>query len=407
MTDKNLPAFLRPLDGELPVEAQNLANSLRVLFTGLEISVRRYGARRSRDAGAISRYLNGSRLPPWEFILDLARDVAAHRGESIKEETLQLLRDQHHAAVEAQGNPASLLRLTQLQLAEADRKSQQSMIQVEVLTQALQDRQTILADVERQLRQIQHREAVVELRIERVTEERDELLEQREQLHSEVTALRDELGRVRERADDLEAECSSLETKLAALEGPEGIEGFTPGFMAIGMLEMAGFARMSRRLGEAELISLIERVRGLCNQVSAITGARFFHTRNSDVTFVTATASAGAETALLLSESETTTMLGDLRAEVRIGLCYGQVYATAGIILGPTVSLTERLSGIAPRDGVLADASLIEQLREESSLHVQGEIQGKYAAQVMWQRPVAGMGVVEPWLLVRPSDSQP
>ncbi|MFI2716181.1 hypothetical protein ACH5AI_07500 [Streptomyces collinus] len=332
--------------------------------------------------------------------------MATYRGESIKEETLQLLRDQHHAAVEAQGNPASLLRLTQLQLAEADRKSQQSAMQIEVLTQALQDRQTLLDDVERQLRTLQHRDAIIELRFERVTEERDELLEQKEQLYSEVTALKDELERVRERADELETECASLETKLAALEGPEGIEEFTPGLMAIGMLEMVGFARISRRLDEAELVSLIERVRGLCNQVSAITGARFFHTRNSDVTFVTSTASTGAETALLLSESETTTALNDLRAEVRIGLCYGQVYATAGIILGPTVSLTERLSSIAPKDAVLADASLIEQLREESTLHILGEREGKYAAQVMWQRPVRGMGVVEPWLLVRAPDPQ-
>jgi class 3 adenylate cyclase len=333
--------------------------------------------------------------------------VAAHRGESIKEETLQLLRDQHHAAVEAQGNPASLLRLTQLQLAEADRKTQQSMMQIEVLTQALQDRQTLLDDVERQLREIQHRDAIVELRIERVTEERNELLEQKEQLYSEVTALKDELERARARTDELEAECSSLETRLAALEGPEEIEDFTPGTMAIGMLEMAGFARMSKRFDEAELVSLIERMRGLCNQVATITGARFFHMRNSDVTFVTPTASAGAETALLLSESETKTILDDLRAEIKIGLCYGQVYATAGIMLGPTVSLTERLSSIAPKDGILADASLIEQLREESALHVYGETEGKYAAQVMWQRPVRGMGVVEPWLLVRPPDTQP
>ncbi|MFD7932922.1 hypothetical protein ACFV4T_00015 [Streptomyces sp. NPDC059755] len=403
MTDENLPALLRPLDGELPVGARNLANSLRVLFNGLEISVRRYAVRCSRDAGAISRYLNGSRLPPWEFILDLVRDVATHRGESIKEETLQLLRDQHHAAVEAQGNPASLLRSTQLQLAEADRKSQQSAIQIEVLTRALQDRQTLLGDIELQLREIRHRDAIIELRIDRVTEERDELHRQKGQLLSEVEALRGELEWARSRAAELEAECSSLETKVAALEGPEGVEDLSPGFMAIGMLDMVGFARMSRRLKENELVALIERVRRLCGQVASITGARFFHTRNSDVSFVAPTACAGAETALLLSESETTTMLDDLEAEVRIGVCYGQVYATAGIMLGPVVSLAERLSSIAPKDAVLADTILIEQLHEESVLHIRGEVDGRYEAMPMWQRPVKGLGVVEPWLLVRPS----
>ncbi|MEU3284100.1 hypothetical protein [Streptomyces longwoodensis] len=406
MTDENLPALLRPLDGELPTEARNLAASLRVLFNGLEISVRRYAARRSRDAGAISRYLNGSRLPPWEFILDLARDVAAYRGESIKEETLQLLRDQHRAAVETQGNPASLLRLTQLQLAEADRKSQQSTLQIEVLSQALQDRQTLLDDVELQLREVRHREAVAELQIARVTEERNELLSHREQLQSEIATLRGELKRASQRADELEAECTALESKLATLEGPEEVEGFTPGVMALGMFEMVGFTRISMRLDEVELLALIERLRRLYSQISTITGARFFHTRNSDVSFVTPTACAGAETALLLSESETTSMLDDLDAEVRIGVCYGQVYATAGIMIGPIVSLAERLATIAPRDAVLADAAFIEQLREESALRIQGETEGRYEARPMWQRPIRGLGVVEPWLLGRPAATQ-
>ncbi|MFJ6085907.1 hypothetical protein ACIQI8_31420 [Streptomyces sp. NPDC092369] len=297
--------------------------------------------------------------------------------------------------------------MTQLQLAEADRKSRQSATQIEVLTQALHDRHRILEDVERQLREIQHRDAITELRVERVAEERDELLRQKEQLHGEVTTLRDELERVRARANELEVECSSLETRLAAIEGPEEVEDFTPGDMAIGMLEMVGFARISRRLDETELVSLVEDVRVLCTQVSTITGARFFHTRNSDVSFVTPTAAAGAEAALLLSESGNTAALNDILAEVRIGLCYGQVYATGGIMLGPTVIMAERMTSIAPRDGVLADSSFIDQLREESALYIYGENEGKYAAQEMWQRPVRGMGVVEPWLLVRPPDSQP
>ncbi|WP_141746672.1 hypothetical protein [Streptomyces sp. LUP30] len=403
MTHENLPALLRPLDGELPVEARNLANSLRVLFNGLEISVRRYAVRCSRDAGAISRYLNGSRIPPWEFILDLVRDVAAHRGESIKEETLQLLRDQHDAAVKTQGNPASLLRVTQLQLAEADRKSQQSAIQIEVLTRALQDRQTLLGNVELQLRELRHRDALVELQIDRVTEERDELLSQRSNLQSEVAALREELKRATLRAQELEAECSSLETKVAALEGPEEVEALAPGVMAVGILDLVGFTRLSKRLDEKELIDLIERVRRVCAQVSAMTGARFFHTRNSDISFVAPTARAGAETAVLLSESETNAMLEDLEAEPQIGICYGQVYATAGIMLGTVVALAERLSSIAPRGKILADSVLVEQLCAESALHVPGEVGDSYEAKPMWQRPVRGLGVVEPWLLERAS----
>ncbi|MFI6204780.1 hypothetical protein ACIBAI_00035 [Streptomyces sp. NPDC051041] len=410
MANENVPALLRPLDGELPAEARSLANSLRVLFNGLETSVRRYAVRRSRDAGAISRYLNGSRLPPWEFILELARDVAAHRGESIKDETLELLRNQYRAAVEARGNPASLLELTRQQLAEADRKAQQSAIQIRVLTEALQDRKTLLHDIELQLRELQHRDAIMELKLDRVTEERDGLLQQKAQLENEVTALRDELNRVGRRAEELEAECSSLEIKVAALEGPGEEESIT-GAMTVGMLEMVGFTRLVRRLEEADVVSIIERLRRLYQQVAAITGARFFHTRNSDVTFITSSASAGAETALLLTHSEAVKSVEQIEAdgsyaEVRTGLAYGRVYSQAGIILGQTVSLAERLCAIAPKDGVLADQQLVEQLREEATLREEGAEGGRFQAMPMWQRPIRGLGVVQPWLLIRSPDGE-
>ncbi|MFG2962305.1 hypothetical protein ACGFZS_03375 [Streptomyces sp. NPDC048288] len=406
MTEENLPALLRPLDGELPVEARNLAASLRVLFNGLQISVRRYAARRSRDAGAISRYLNGTRLPPWEFVLDLARDVAAHRGEVIKEETLQLLREQYRMAVETGGNPTSLLKLTQSQLAEADRKSQQSAIQIQVLTQAVQDRQTLLNDVELQLRKIRHRDAIMELEIDKLTEERDQLLRQRSQLREEVDALRGQLKMTVDRANDLEAECSSLENKLASLESADGTDHFTPGVMAFGMLEIVGFTRIVKRFDQAELITLVWSLRRLCQQVALTTGARFFHTRNSDVTFVAPTASAGAETALLLTESGLMKTGEDIGAEVRVGLCYGHVYSSAGIMFGESVSLAERLSGIAPRDAVLVSQALKEQLQSESTLRIEGETGGRFRAKVMWQRPIRGLGVVEPWLLERPFDRE-
>lgn len=407
MASENVPALLRPLDGELPTEARSLANSLRVLFNGLETSVRRYAVRRSRDAGAISRYLNGSRLPPWEFILELARDVAAYRGEPLSDETLEFLRTQYRAAVEARGNPASLLELTKQQLAEADRKAQQSAIQIKVLAEALQDRKDLLSDVEMQLRELQHRDALSQMHLERVTDERDELIRQKLQLENELSNLKDELSRVGRRAEELESECLALEHRIVAIEGSDEGESIT-GLMTVGMFEMVGFTRLIRRLDEADVVSIIERLQRLYQQVAVLTGARFSHTRNSDVTFVTPSASAGAETALLLTESEAIQSVEDLQVEVRTGLAYGRVFSQAGIMLGQTVSLAERLCSIAPRDAVLADAQLIEQLRQESNLFEQESNlvekdmgQPRFQAMAMWQRPVRGLGVVEPWLLTR------
>ncbi|MGY1526662.1 hypothetical protein ACW69C_23335 [Streptomyces sp. MN3] len=403
MTHENVPALLRPLDGELSAEARSLAGNLRVLFNGLGTSVRRYAVRRSRDAGAVSRYLNGSRLPPWEFILELARDVATHRGESLADETLEFLRSQYRAAVEARGNPASLLELTKQQLAEADRKAQQSALQIKVLAEALQDRASLLNDVELQLRELQHRDAMNQLHLDRVTQDRDELLQQKARLEDEVAKLRDELGRVGKRAEELESECSSLEQKLAALEGPAEGEVIA-GAMTVGVFDMVGFTRLVRSLDEPNIIALIERIQRIYQQIAAITGVRFSHIRNTDVTFVASSASAGAEAALLLTESNAFQPTEETRPQFRVGLTYGRVYTHCGVLLGETVTLTERLCAIAPRDSVLADSSLIEKLRQEGTL-TQGANQQSFAAQAMWQRPVRELGVVEPWLLIRSPSS--
>lgn len=62
---------LHPLGENLPEECRVFAVELRKLFLGLGISVRRYAVRRHRDPSTVSRFLNGTRIPPWEFVFDL------------------------------------------------------------------------------------------------------------------------------------------------------------------------------------------------------------------------------------------------------------------------------------------------------------------------------------------------
>ncbi|MEV6805836.1 hypothetical protein [Streptomyces sp. NPDC051129] len=57
-------SVLVPLGGDLPEDSRVLAEALRRLFAGLGVSVRRYAARRHRDPGSLSRFLNGTRVPP-------------------------------------------------------------------------------------------------------------------------------------------------------------------------------------------------------------------------------------------------------------------------------------------------------------------------------------------------------
>ncbi|GLX41200.1 hypothetical protein Sros01_72730 [Streptomyces roseochromogenus] len=105
-----------------------MAVALRELFDGLGVSVRRYAARRTRDPGTFSRYLGGSRVPPWEVVMDLFTDLAEHRGLSATPEAIELVRGLHHAAVTASTLPKHAMEVLEQQLADADRVSRRSTV---------------------------------------------------------------------------------------------------------------------------------------------------------------------------------------------------------------------------------------------------------------------------------------
>lgn len=95
---------LVPLAGNLTEGSRVLAENLRLLFSLLGVSVTRYAVRCSRDKGAVSRYLNGTRVPPWDFVIQLQDHVAEHTGRSITAEVAEDLRERHRAVLQSR-NP--------------------------------------------------------------------------------------------------------------------------------------------------------------------------------------------------------------------------------------------------------------------------------------------------------------
>ncbi|MFE0462781.1 helix-turn-helix domain-containing protein [Kitasatospora sp. NPDC058965] len=73
------PVLLPPA-GELSLERRQLAEVLRQLFETLNMSVRRFAARWYYDAGTVSRYLSGRRIPPQEFVEQLIKSVEEQAG---------------------------------------------------------------------------------------------------------------------------------------------------------------------------------------------------------------------------------------------------------------------------------------------------------------------------------------
>ncbi|MCW5253608.1 MULTISPECIES: two-component system response regulator [unclassified Streptomyces] len=222
---------LRPLAGDLTAESRALATALRELFEGMGISVRRYAARRTRDAGTFSRYLNGTRVPPWEVVTDLFTDVSEDRGVAVTPEAMELVRRLHRAAVEASGSPRHAVEVLEQQLAEADRVSRRSSARGDALGDALLDRKHRIADLEVRLNQLEARWSAERERAERLAAagpDVTELLRERDRLHDEVTRLSAQLSDARRQRDDAEERCTLLERQLEAVEQAQTVAAVEP-----------------------------------------------------------------------------------------------------------------------------------------------------------------------------------
>ncbi|MER6142223.1 response regulator [Streptomyces sparsogenes] len=212
---------LRPLGDGLSQECRDFALALRDLFKGLDVSVRRYAARRHRDPGTFSRYLSGTRIPPWEFVQDLFTDLAERRGSAATPAAIELVRELHRAAVHTSGSPGHAMEILQHQLADADREARASSVKEDALGEALLDRQHRIADLEVRLSQMEGAWVTERTRadaLELGLPDHAELVKERDMLRREVKRLTEELEDVRLRGMLAEDRCQMLERQLAMVE---------------------------------------------------------------------------------------------------------------------------------------------------------------------------------------------
>ncbi|MGW7207155.1 adenylate/guanylate cyclase domain-containing protein [Streptomyces sp. NPDC054837] len=184
--------------------------------------------------------------------------------------------------------------------------------------------------------------------------------------------------------------------------------------LAVGFADLVGFTRLTRRMEEEELGELVEAFETTAADLVAAHGGRLIKTLGDEVLYAADDAGVAAEIALRLIE----TMANDeTMPELRVGIAFGTVTTRMGDVFGTTVNLASRLTSIAPRDAVLVDAAFAEELirtteapaseAEAAEAAATAEKEGeepptyRFALQPMWQRPVRGLGVVEPWLLTR------
>ncbi|NJP46113.1 response regulator [Actinacidiphila epipremni] len=216
---------LRPLADDLDDDCRRFAQALRTLFAGLGVSVRRYAARRYRDAGTVSRYLSGARVPPWEFVVDLFADLATDHGAPATSLTLDHVKELHRSAVQAVAPARGGVEVLEQQLADADREARRATAQEDLLGDALLDRQHRIADLEVRLNLLEsawaaERERTAAPPPPEAPESVDGLRAERRRLEEQVRSLEADLEEARLRVLLAESRCDILERQLAIAEGP-------------------------------------------------------------------------------------------------------------------------------------------------------------------------------------------
>ncbi|WP_407560751.1 adenylate/guanylate cyclase domain-containing protein [Streptomyces sp. 184] len=185
--------------------------------------------------------------------------------------------------------------------------------------------------------------------------------------------------------------------------------------LAVGFADLVGFTRLTRRLEEEELGELVEAFETTAADLVAAHGGRLIKTLGDEVLFSADDSGTAAEIGVRMIE---TLAHDETMPELRVGIAFGTVTTRMGDVFGTTVNLASRLTSIAPKDTVLVDSDFAEELirdgdapesEAEATAAEKAAAEGgaeavpsyRFALQPMWQRPVRGLGVVEPWLLSR------
>ncbi|MFT2019857.1 hypothetical protein ACMA1D_29070 [Streptomyces sp. 796.1] len=239
MASESVAGALAPLKDGLDEDKRALAQMLRELFGCLNISVRRYALRRPLDKGTVSRYLNGSRTPPWSFVVDLMADIA-EEGTPVTPEVEEALRELHgraRRAGSARAGTASEVQRLQDRLAEADEEASRGKVHARALTEVLRDRQRQLVELQGKLNRLEKERAEDHCAYERsVIAWRgtyQELREERDRLVHEVDELRGALADAKREVFAAEEHCTELEGQLAEAERRAGEAGVRMGLLEI------------------------------------------------------------------------------------------------------------------------------------------------------------------------------
>ncbi|MFE0853900.1 coiled-coil domain-containing protein [Streptomyces mutabilis] len=215
---------LEPISEGTSEENRALAEALRTLFDSLGLSMRRYAARCYTDPGTLSRYFKGTRVPPWNFIVNLLAHVAEVRESQTSDEAVALLRQLY---VRAAGSNGGSRRATDLQrlLEEADEQAREAASLERLLRAALHESQQQVDHLNVELKALRAVRAAdrqaAKAEIELFTSEAEDLRRERDHLQAEIDVLKKQLKEATSARILAEERCDQLERQLESVEEKE------------------------------------------------------------------------------------------------------------------------------------------------------------------------------------------
>ncbi|MBB4782572.1 FxSxx-COOH system tetratricopeptide repeat protein [Streptomyces rapamycinicus] len=216
---------LKPIPEQVRPECRALAENLRELFGTVGVSLRVLAVRLHYDAGTVSRYLNGTVVPPAEFVDQLFTHAAKAAGRPPSTEVVAHVHTLQRRALQATNKVGWELQCLRDRLADADRQRQQAEVRAEALSEALLVRKQRIAEMEVEQRRIAVAAADRETRgaeLDRLRQEREDVTAERDRLREEVALLQDALAQARRQALEAEQRCAALEHQLQAEEEAAG-----------------------------------------------------------------------------------------------------------------------------------------------------------------------------------------
>jgi adenylate cyclase len=152
--------------------------------------------------------------------------------------------------------------------------------------------------------------------------------------------------------------------------------------VVVGFADIVGYTSLARRLGEPDLVALLDTFESTAAQIVARHGGRIVKMLGDEVLYVADSPTAGADIALDLLAGELT---------LRAGAALGRVLPRYGDVYGPVVNLAARLTGVARPGTLLADRELAAALGGDQ----------RYRLRQLRPVSVRGFPRLRPWAVSR------